>query len=1168
MLTQQDVIKAFMKSLDKTTASGVNALDAAVKACSKFTDLQSVINQLINDCRKAESAEAFLREKCGIILSNGDTGAITGADAGGSKTKTAKSVVAEAGAAKYPSGTSFTKRGLTVVVPKKNTLTKDQQTVVQGLYSYWIDEALKLIETSYGYKFTDKDATVKKISLKFVTEPSSDKLAYVTSKHSGAKTTSLTLTVNMSRFKNLSPSDKNGISDRGAFYLDRVLAHELTHAIMGAKIANAAALPSFITEGMAELTHGADDTRFADIKKLASKATQLQNYLNVKRTTSKDMDYAAGYIFMRYLAKQSSTGAPSTPTKAKVISADNTTITDGGTYTIKKGFTGDIIINTTAAVMLDGASAGKLENVYIKTASTTADLTIKDLVIVSEAEMSMIKFGSGKNNKLTVLGTNTLTNTESIHAAAVNVGGGLTIDGTGKLNVSIGCKEIFVDGVGDIYIGKDSGIASVSATVASSGAGIGSDFHEKTAGDITINGGTLVVGVKGAGNAIGGANHGNIGNITINGGNVTAYSESSTGIGAGSDRSAGNITIGGKAVVVAQGNYAGIGTAFGFNDKYSSPSTAGNIIIDGDAIVTATGTYGAGIGTGSSDTSVKSITIGGKAKVTAQSKKGAGIGNGISGLIYPQKKATINSVGSITIKDNATVSATSEEYGAGIGGGYVGAFEAEDAQKIFGTSKVGNITIKDNAQVTATSMKNGLGIGAGFAFNRCKSTIGTVKISGEASVTINNTDTSRSVKINGKNYSGSQFIFKDGAYLKGDTTKLNTINGTDLNDSLTNDSVNITIKAAAGNDTINNYAVANVLINGGADNDQIINDTPNPKFSLRHTNITIDGGEGNDYIRNYDSSNSLLIGGEGVDHIFNSYESNNVTLDGGEGRDHLTNSTALMGDGSRRASTRILMLGGDDTDYITNQYGNDVTIVGGKGDDHILNVYGDANTGDGGDKVTYKYATGDGFDTITGYRSANKIQISGEYSTLNSGNDILIKVGSGSILLEDAKDLKLNIESTSETTAKTLTVTNSTKSPVTLGSAYANSDASKRTKAVKITGNSSANSIVGGAGNDILVGGAGNDTLAGGAGNDSLWGNAGSDTFIYDGGNDVVYGFENGDLLQITGTFSASYSKSTKEVAFKVGSTANAITLTDFTATAFNINGTDYKISGNKLVKR
>ena len=54
-------------------------------------------------------------------------------------------------------------------------------------------------------------------------------------------------------------------------------------------------------------------------------------------------------------------------------------------------------------------------------------------------------------------------------------------------------------------------------------------------------------------------------------------------------------------------------------------------------------------------------------------------------------------------------------------------------------------------------------------------------------------------------------------------------------------------------------------------------------------------------------------------------------------------------------------------------------------------------------------------------------------------------------------------------------------------------------------------------------------------------------------------------MLKITGKFSGTYNKSKGEVYFKVGSTSKAITLKDFEATTFNVNGTSYKISGSKL---
>ncbi len=234
------------------------------------------------------------------------------------------------------------------------------------------------------------------------------------------------------------------------------------------------------------------------------------------------------------------------------------------------------------------------------------------------------------------------------------------------------------------------------------------------------------------------------------------------------------------------------------------------------------------------------------------------------------------------------------------------------------------------------------------------------------------------------------------------------------------------------------------------------------------------------------------------------------------------------------------------------------TIISGKGND--LFVYSG------------------GKDVITDYAVGDKISLGAAISdTAVSGNNVVFTVGSGSLTINNAKG-----KSSTTTINDVVTVSNSTKSPVTVAPYVKTISASARTTAVQITGNDLANTISGGtkndslyggkgadklygdAGNDKIHGGAGNDTLAGGKGNDSLWGDAGKDTFIYGGGKDVIYGFENDDLLQITGAFSASYNKSAKSIAFKVGS--GSVTLKDFgTTTTFHVNDSTYQLTKGKF---
>ena len=82
-MTQQEVIKTFMQSLDKTELSGRAALDEAIQASSDFKNFEDFRKKFFDDLEAAKNWQTFLIEKCGIILDNADTGAISGSDAGG-----------------------------------------------------------------------------------------------------------------------------------------------------------------------------------------------------------------------------------------------------------------------------------------------------------------------------------------------------------------------------------------------------------------------------------------------------------------------------------------------------------------------------------------------------------------------------------------------------------------------------------------------------------------------------------------------------------------------------------------------------------------------------------------------------------------------------------------------------------------------------------------------------------------------------------------------------------------------------------------------------------------------------------------------------------------------------------------------------------------------------
>lgn len=372
MATQQEVIYNFMQSLDNTTLKGAAAVNEAIRASSNFKNFNAVKKQFMNDLRSAKNWHTFLVEKCGIILRNVDTGAISGSDAGGSTVKGRYDILPSEGEAKYPSGTSFTVDGLTIYgIPDKSLLTADQQYVVKGLYSWWIPDALKLIKESYGFSFDKADTTSSRLKLEFIDDESNGFLAAVGfDSEDGETFESLTLTVNMAFFQDMDPDDHHGAILLNS--LDRTLVHELVHGIMASNIPYFGYLPGFLLEGgSAELIHGIDDKRGLDIMTYAQNPDILDEVLvNKSVTTGIPLEaYAGGYMFMRYFAKQVGTDTTfDYDTYRKTVSVkDNYAINYHDKVTMKGSSSRDTIVNSGENVLINaGAGDDDVSNYYNK----------------------------------------------------------------------------------------------------------------------------------------------------------------------------------------------------------------------------------------------------------------------------------------------------------------------------------------------------------------------------------------------------------------------------------------------------------------------------------------------------------------------------------------------------------------------------------------------------------------------------------------------------------------------------------------------------------------------------------------------------------------------------------------------------------------------------------
>ncbi len=279
-----------------------------------------------------------------------------------------------------------------------------------------------------------------------------------------------------------------------------------------------------------------------------------------------------------------------------VINSTLLEITSGGTYTLASDSVGKILIETTDAVTINGNNAS-LSNIQIITNSDSANLTIRNLN-VTNLNTSVIQFGSGSGNKLTLTGSNSFTVNKG-NKAAINIGGGVEIGGSGSLDV-----------------------------VTLSGACIGVNGEQDLSGsNITINDGTFNLKARSGASAIGGAGNGSkLGDITITGtANITANTPMgyAAAIGSAYRGTVGDITVDGDATITAStGPHAAAIGSSTFCDN-------GDITIYLDLSTTSTDYHSAALGATTDDQakSLGNITIGENATVYANSASGLAIDN-------------------------------------------------------------------------------------------------------------------------------------------------------------------------------------------------------------------------------------------------------------------------------------------------------------------------------------------------------------------------------------------------------------------------------------------------------------------------------------------------------------------------------------------------------------
>ncbi len=205
-------------------------------------------------------------------------------------------------------GRTTTFNGRNVFEPSTSSVVGNsaQLAVLDGLQSGWLTTAENLIREYYGIEARGNSI---RIDLTGFTDGAGGTAARVSATVSGNSGIggNITLQIDMADFVPANPP--NG--GNAPFFNDRIIAHEMTHAIMNATMNIGSMFANdqqFFLEGTAELIHGADERLYADLMRLGSgtAADGIADVMAMVDDWAVSWDgsseaYSAAYAGMRYL---------------------------------------------------------------------------------------------------------------------------------------------------------------------------------------------------------------------------------------------------------------------------------------------------------------------------------------------------------------------------------------------------------------------------------------------------------------------------------------------------------------------------------------------------------------------------------------------------------------------------------------------------------------------------------------------------------------------------------------------------------------------------------------------------------------------------------------------------------------------------------------------------
>jgi len=183
--------------------------------------------------------------------------------------------------------TKFNGRAILDGRPGAGALSDDEAAVVLDLKGGWLAESERLIQTYYGLS---GDGVAMDVTIESPGTAGGAAASVSGLTDAQGRMTELVLNIDLADYQ------------AGGATFDRVIAHEMVHAIMG-RTMSIAGLPLWFVEGTAELMAGAEDRLAQTIagSSVAAVSARVEGLLDGDAWVGNSADYSAAYVAVRYL---------------------------------------------------------------------------------------------------------------------------------------------------------------------------------------------------------------------------------------------------------------------------------------------------------------------------------------------------------------------------------------------------------------------------------------------------------------------------------------------------------------------------------------------------------------------------------------------------------------------------------------------------------------------------------------------------------------------------------------------------------------------------------------------------------------------------------------------------------------------------------------------------